>query len=591
MGAKPATGGLTLEQIKERQTPTAQPNLAQRIWGDLAQRGVNVASEITNTNQNPLVSGVKATAQMFGGIGDTLTNVVKATPVVGNVYNVAESLIQKGFGSVVDKVSNTKLFQEAAQNPEGTAKIEQFLEALQGGGEIAGNILTAEGVRVGAVKTGDLTKQGLQTGKELSQYLTTKSEAQIQKSILTNFEKGVKPILPGKDSPTKLAKYRKDILQGVESIKKNKGNLNFADDVEGSISGQTPQTLQQFSEAIEQTKKSIFRQYDDLAKAAKEGGIKVDMAPIADELDLVIKNKALSITNPHAVKYAKTLKTRLSDVGQLDATTVQEVIQNYNNSLEAFYKNPTYDTASQAAIDSMIANRMRTALDDGISGITGTRYSALKSQYGSLKAIERDVIKASLRDARRNIKGLIDFTDIFSGGQVVNGILTLNPGQVASGLVQKGLAELYKFKNNPNRAIQKLFNLSEELDVPRPSNPFTGVNSQAGFVKFDIGKAKKLEDEFQGLNDTLKQEAPTMSGGNWEQYGKTAQQVLTAQRNEVYPQLTKLLEGIKKGTFDIKKLQLLSDAENEISEIVKTLGKKLDPDAIRRAYELLELTS
>ena len=157
-----------------------------------------------------------------------------------------------------------------------------------------------------------------------------------------------------------------------------------------------------------------------------------------------------------------------------DAETVQAVIQNYNKSLEAFYRNPTYDSASQAAIDAMIANRLRTALDDGISGLTGEQYAALKQQYGSLKSMEKDVLRATLRDSRRNVKGLIDFTDIFSGGQVISGILSFNPALIASGVTQKAIAQYIKFLNDPNRAIRQMFEAADEL-TPQSSLP---VSSQ-----------------------------------------------------------------------------------------------------------------
>ena len=215
------------------------------------------------------------------------------------------------------------------------------------------------------------------------------------------------------------------------------------------ITGETPKTLQQLSEALEQTKKVIYSQYDDLAKKAGKAGAEVELKPIIDELGKVASNKALQLTSPKAIQYAESMQQRLTTMKTLDATTAQEVVQNLNKSLEAFYRNPSYDTASQAAIDALIANRLRGSLDDAISSISGEGYQALKGQYGSLKSIERDVIKASLREARKNVKGLIDYTDVFSGGQVISGILSLNPALIASGLTQKGIAQYIKFLNNP----------------------------------------------------------------------------------------------------------------------------------------------
>lgn len=222
---------------------------------------------------------------------------------------------------------------------------------------------------------------------------------------------------------------------------------------------------------MEQTKKAIFEKYDTLAKQTGKAGVTIPVSPISKELDSVIGNKALALTNPKAIQYAKELQDRLSSTGELDATTAQEVVQNYNKSLEAFYRNPTYDTASQAAIDAMVANNMREVLDQRISSLTGSEYAALKGQYGSLKSIERDVIKAALRDSRKNVKGLIDFTDIFSGGQLVHGILSLNPATISQGLTAKAIAAFYKHLNDPNRAIKNMFDAASKLPTSKSAVP------------------------------------------------------------------------------------------------------------------------
>ena len=293
--------------------------------------------------------------------------------------------------------------------------------------------------------------------------LTTQTEKQIENTVIKKFEKGVKPLLPGKSAAGQLKNYREDIVSAAKIINKNKKGLSYIDEDGQMITGRNPQTLQELSNALEQTKKITFAKYDALAKQAGKEGVTVDMKPIAKELDIIIKDKALNLQNPQAIKYVEAVKERLLSQGKIDASTAQDVIQLYNKSLEAFYKNPNYDQASRASIDSMVTNRMRMALDKGITEATGSQYQALKNEYGALKAIERDVIKASLRDARANVKGLVDYSDIFSGGQVVHGILNLNPSTIATGAASKGIATWYKWLNNPNRAIQKMFESVEKL--------------------------------------------------------------------------------------------------------------------------------
>lgn len=390
----------------------------------------------------------------------------------------AQGVIEKFADFVGDKVSDWKPLQEfAMKHPNAEKDFERVLNLLMAGGE-KGKInpkRVIEEVKALPAEVVSKTKEAASGMKEaISQTvkdLTTKSEQQIDSAIVKSFEKGVKPTATGKKTASGLDNFREDVVSAVRTINENKPNLSFMDESGQTISGQNPKTLKELSEAVEQTKKSVFKKYNTLAETAGDAGVKVQIKPIASELDQVINNQALSITNPSAIDYASKLKERLTASGDLDAMVAQDVIQNYNKSLEAFYRNPSYDNASKAAIDAMVANNMRKALDDGISGLTGAQYQALKNQYGALKSIENDVIKAAIRDARRSTKGLIDFSDVFSGGQVINGILTLNPTQIATGLTQKGISEFYKFLNNPNRAIAKMFDVVEKSSaVPSSQN-------------------------------------------------------------------------------------------------------------------------
>lgn len=449
-------------------------------------------------------------ARTFGNIPSDAFGIARAAVAPVNPLDTGSSLniganLSKGFGAVKDIVKNrglggglkdiaggfadtaTKVFKapgefivgetmKAAQNPAQYASDAATAVSKIGIEHplLVPSLIYGSGAKPIAPALDEATKLSTlgDNTVNLAKKLTQRSEKQIASSVLGNYKAGVKPLINAKTTPSLAAKYDEKVVNAVKTIKDNKAGLVFTDEAGAPITGQSPKTLQQFSDAVEQTKKTVFSQYDDLAKKAGEAGVRVEVAPIGTELDTVINNKALALTNPKAIKYAQELQDRLANTGALDATTAQEVIQNYNKSLEAFYRNPSYDNASQAAIDSLVANKMRETLDAGISGMTGTQYSALKSQYGALKAIEKDVIKAAIRDARKNTKGLIDMTDVFSGGQVVNGILSMNPGMIASGATQKGIAAFYKYLNNPNRAINALFKEADKL----PVQSFQGKN-------------------------------------------------------------------------------------------------------------------
>lgn len=414
-----------------------------------------------------------------------------AKDIAGNILDVGSYAIPVGAGAkVLTKVAQGVKAGAISGAMTGTG------QALQEGQTIPEAIGQGAVFSAGGAVLGGAIPSAVSGAKAVYNKLNP-SEKFIESKIVKEFTRGVKPILPGKTTPSLLSGYNDNVVIAVKTIKANKDKLNFTDETGEVLSGQTPKNISQLNDAVEQTKKTIFTQYDALTKKAGTQGMMVDVTPISNELDTIIGNKSLSITNPSAVQYAQNLKERLATIGKIDAQTAQDVVQNYNKSLEAFYRNPTYDNASHAAIDSVIANNMRKALDDGISGLTGAEYQVLKNQYGALKAIERDVIKASLKEARKNAKGLIDFTDILSGGQVVSGIASLNPAMVASGVTQKAIATFYKFINDPNRAISKMF---DAADMPVGGLVKKMSKSPKGF----INPAELLPKQSININNIVK---------------------------------------------------------------------------------------
>lgn len=326
---------------------------------------------------------------------------------------------------------------------------------------------------VGGIETvTDVTQAG---ARKLDELFTT-SDATLEKRIQEQFQKSVKPTIRGKENLGQVEKYKVNALDAVNVIAKNKNELKFTDDVGEVITGRTPESLKEFSEAITQTKEKVFKEYDALAKSAGEKGLQIDVAKLSNELDAVINDKALQLSNPEAVKYAEAVKERFGNAGPLTAEEAQNVIKNYNNSLQAFYRNPTPEGLTRNAVDALMVNQVRKSLDEGIEGLTGKQYQALKNQYGSLRTIEKDVLNATLRDARRNTAGLIDFTDIFTGGQLVTSLASGNVAGVAGAATQSGIKSLYKYINNPNTQIKKMFETADKLNArsqfPSKMGPF-----------------------------------------------------------------------------------------------------------------------
>lgn len=305
------------------------------------------------------------------------------------------------------------------------------------------------------------------------------------KIIDHSINKAVKPTVVGKHTSTQVKSYFEKARDAVKTIITNKDNIKLVDD--DGVPKMLPTSLKEFSQAIRNTKEILFKQYDDLAQSAGSKGAEVSLAPVASELAKVADNKVLQDVAPDVAQYATTRARALGTRGKYTAEEAQEAVKVLNQSLEAFYKNQSYDTASRAAIDSMIVNNLRASLDDIIEKSAGSGYQSLKSQYGALKTIEKEVTHRTVVDARKNIKGLVDFTDIFSSGQVISGILTMNPGQIAQGFGQKGIATFIKSRNDPNRIVRKMFEQVDDI-MNGATKTRTGIPARVFGSRVDGGR-------------------------------------------------------------------------------------------------------
>lgn len=306
---------------------------------------------------------------------------------------------------------------------------------------------TAIGAGLGYAGKG-LWKAATAVGKPL--------EKKISDTIRHGIQKGIRPSVAGKANFKQTEQYFQKAQSAVESIIGNKANLQFTDDLGNAVKGELPKNLSQLAQAVDQTKREIFRQYDDIIQ--KSGGA-VDLAPVVSELETFGGGKIAKLVGGTGPNRAMELSENMK--GQaLTLSETQELIAALNNRLQYFYKNPSPDLAGHAAADALAANRLRTALD---AAVEGSGYQALKNQYGALRSIEKEVSHRATVDARKNVKGLIDFADIASAAEAARALATMNPGSASASAAIKAMQMYYRYLNNPNRIVGSMFSDAEKL--------------------------------------------------------------------------------------------------------------------------------
>lgn len=317
-----------------------------------------------------------------------------------------------------------------------------------------------EGAIAGAtdLAAGKILRVAGQVGKQIISPVAKQVDSIIARGI-----QAIRPSVAGKTAASDLAKFDEQATLAVKTIldPQRKASLAYTDGGQG-----LPQNLRQFAEAIEKTKEQVFLEYDTLAKQAGEQGAVVDLNNVVKEVADTIsdpKYASWEDQNPELSDYLLERLGALEKRGVYTAEQAQQAVKNYNNSLQSFYQRPEYDTYAKANIDAVIANNMRKALDESIESAAGPGYADLKKAYGALKSIEADVVKRSIVDARKNAKGLLDFSDIYTGSEMLSGLLTFNPAQFAKGAAGVGIKKYLQALNDPNRAISSMFKQADAL--------------------------------------------------------------------------------------------------------------------------------
>lgn len=281
--------------------------------------------------------------------------------------------------------------------------------------------------------------------------------------FLAQYNRAVKPTVVGKRTASQRAGYEDDVKGAVSSIIDNKANLTFTDEQGHVTTGELPKSLAQFSEAIGQTKQKIFDAYDALAQGADAQGTKISLLPATLKLNEIARDPVMRDLNPSVAQYASDMVNRLLVRGEYSPGEMQRAIRTLNEGLDAFYKNPSRETASHAMVDARFAAVLRENLDNAITRLSGPGYQALKNQYGALKAIERDVNNRVGVVARQEKGGGIlgRIASVGAIGDVLHGILTLKLGPVAEGLALKAVAERIRLARNPDNVTAGMFKQAE----------------------------------------------------------------------------------------------------------------------------------
>lgn len=421
------------------------------------------------------------------GLAGPFANVIASTGVAGED---ARSAMIRGSNNPEQSQSFQAEFIDKAINSFGgpsTNVAINFAKGLPGSiAGIAADIATnpfdmlAEVVTfgIGKIAKGAKAQKAIKTDPELIK------AQNIQKVVDDSYTKAVRPTVAGKKSRAKMAQSKTDSSLAVDTIIDNKQNLKFTDEMGNTVSGRLPENLDEFSQAINQTKQDVFRTYSSLQQQSGNEMRLVFLDDIADELVKGVDNAQVQDLAPEAYREAMELADTMRKRGFYTVEEANKAIEILNNQLKSFYKAPDPRLIQKQPVNAMVANMLRKKLDNVIQETTDKAYQPLKRRYGALRAIEEDVNKRLLVNQRKNPRGFFDLADIYTGSQLAEGILFQNPYSFTKGAVGGAIKGVTKHLNNPDRMIRNMFRVSEKI---KKSNPKSAKKIANKYLNLDKG--------------------------------------------------------------------------------------------------------
>ena len=290
----------------------------------------------------------------------------------------------------------------------------------------------------------------------------TASKEKLWEELRNLFSRWIKPSSAWIKTTSAQEKIYDDAMDAVETIINNKNNLKFTNANWEEIVWKLPTNTREFAQAIQQTKQNIYNQYNAIAQAAwKDTRVSVDW--LIEELLKLKNDKAALLWNEWLETSIDNWLRWLSEVKDLSVEQAQKKMQEINQKLDAFYKNPNPNDVSKSSVDALVKNKLSEALDNSIEEALwmSSEYDALKKAYSALKTIEKDVNHRAIVSWRQSPNSLVDSIADISSVESLLDVLSWNPAWAVKALGKQALKKYIKWLNSSDNMVQKLFSKAE----------------------------------------------------------------------------------------------------------------------------------
>lgn len=424
--------------------PAAEPGFASRVATDITNRGNELQETLATPASTPsqaLALGTKATATAFGGISDVLGEAIKSVPGGKQALDAIGGASSSAFKYITDKLSDTAFFKEAAAGLEPNNALENTLSAAASAGDIANNILAADGVAktpgklaAGAEKVankvGSSVKEAIDNATPVTKALYDRSTELVKPAPSPS--KAMGEVLQAKNpiTPREVEAFKHIDTDGVKTYSDLEKRMT---DSIGRLSEKVDEHL---SQDPTPTKLSDF-----VTKTTSGSGRVIERNFVETALDH-LKELYQKTADDAGLAYIEDVIAKASDAG-LTAKEVNDISRLYNAEFggKAFSKITGEPLTS---VNAQAYENIRTGLKDvARQGIGGAEAKAadkvISSLYNTRDLVTKNVAAVQKLNQRIAERGLLEKTgnivakygDVLTGGTLrglIGGLLPRGAG-------------------------------------------------------------------------------------------------------------------------------------------------------------------
>ncbi len=413
----------------------AKPGLWQRVktqgseaWKDL----------VNKEGVNPFEGALR----VAGHVGEAAGDVLMAG--AGKLYDLTTSDLTKetvkDIGKTIADTDIAKGAVEVAKDVGGLyGKLPERVRNDLGAAFSAINLIPAW-------QAGKFVVPAARKGSEAIIGLANLAKGQtIRSEVEYGFKKGIKPTVVGKSTAAQTEKFYDNATTAAK-------------DIISASPEAIPQTVEEMFQQVRNVKKTLWDNSSTMARQAGEEGVLVDVFPVISDMRTAAKDPNLIRANPGASSRLNAMADAWeSQPLKISPPEAEDLIAQLNAQTKGFWKNPDWNKANDALFAERAANLTRSQTDAAVEAYQGPGWQDFRNRYGAQSAIEKEVSHRANVHARANVRGFFDLSDVFTTGEFVSAIATMNPASLARAAAMYSAKKYIKSQNNVDNIVRKMF--------------------------------------------------------------------------------------------------------------------------------------